>query len=79
MESDAQSLTREQQADKLLQEGLVADRDELLMRLDHIGFYRMNGYAHTFRERGDNGRPCPDSSPARHCAMCGTATASTAV
>ena len=79
MESDAQSLTREQQADKLLQEGLAADRDELLMRLDHIGFYRMNGYAHTFRERGDNGAALPRFRPGRHCAMCGTATASTAV
>ena len=63
MESDAQSLTREQQADKLLQEGLAADRGELLMRLDHIGFYRMNGYAHTFRERGDNGAVLPRFRP----------------
>ena len=58
MESDTQSLTREQQADILLSEGLAANRDELLMRLDHIDLYRMNGYAHTFRERGDDGAEC---------------------
>ena len=63
MESDTQSLTREQQADILLSEGLAADRGELLMRLDHIGFYRMNGYAHTFRERGDKGAVLPRFRP----------------
>ena len=80
MESNTQSLTREQQADKLLAEGLFADREELLMRLNHIGFYRLNGYAHTFRERGGRmARCCPGSVPVPHYAMCGTATASTAV
>ena len=63
MESDSQSLTREQQAAKLLSEGLAADRDELLMRLDHIGFYRLNGYTHTFREKGDNGETLPRFRP----------------
>lgn len=63
MESNTQSLTREQQADKLLAEGLFADREELLMRLNHIGFYRLNGYAHTFRERGENGEVLPGFRP----------------
>ena len=59
MRKDDQTLTREQQADLLLSEGLSANRDELLMRLDHIGFYRLNGYAHTFRESAENGSILP--------------------
>lgn len=42
-------LTFEQQADLLLQRGLVANRDELIMRLRDTGYYRLSGYTYPFR------------------------------
>jgi abortive infection bacteriophage resistance protein len=44
------ALTFEQQADKLLQRGLIADRDTLIERLSVVSYYRLTGYWHIFRQ-----------------------------
>ena len=47
-----------EQADLLLQRGLLADRDELIARLKAVSYYRLSAYWHTFRQPGsDNLRP----------------------
>jgi abortive infection bacteriophage resistance protein len=43
------SLTFDEQADQLLQRGLVADRDELVARLHAVSYYRLSAYWYTFR------------------------------
>jgi abortive infection bacteriophage resistance protein len=47
-------LTLEQQADRLLGRGLVADRDELIARLKVVNYYRLSGYLHPFRQPDDS-------------------------
>jgi abortive infection bacteriophage resistance protein len=37
------------QADLLLKRGMVADRDELIERLESVNYYRLSAYWHTFR------------------------------
>lgn len=34
----------------LLSQGLIADKQELVMRIENIGFYRLNAYARPFRQ-----------------------------
>lgn len=46
-------LTYEQQADQLLNRGLVADRSELIGRLTAVSYYRLSAYWHPFK-RPDN-------------------------
>lgn len=41
------------QADRLLGRGLVADRAELIARLEAVSYYRLSAYWHTFRIPGD--------------------------
>lgn len=48
-------LSFEQQVDLLLQKGLNAEREELLARLQDIGYYRLSAYTHPFRERDKQG------------------------
>jgi abortive infection bacteriophage resistance protein len=48
-ESIQSALTFEQQADLLLERGLVANRDELLNRLRSVSYYRLSGYWSPFR------------------------------
>ncbi|MGH8020842.1 MAG: Abi family protein, partial [Opitutaceae bacterium] len=43
-------LSFEDQADLLLQRGLVADRDKLLARLRAVNYYRLSGYLFPFRQ-----------------------------
>ena len=43
------ALTFEQQADQLLARGLVANRNELIRRLEAVNYYRLSGYLHPFR------------------------------
>ena len=49
MEYTKPHLSFEQQADLLLERGLVADRDTLLQRLFDTGYYRLSGYTYPFR------------------------------
>jgi abortive infection bacteriophage resistance protein len=38
------ALTFDQQADQLIERGLVCDREELLSRLKSVSYYRLSGY-----------------------------------
>lgn len=49
MEYLKSALTLEQQADQLLNRGLIADRDELIKRLSAVSYYRLSGYLFPFR------------------------------
>jgi len=49
------ALSGEQQADLLIQRGLIADRDLLVERLRVVSYYRLSGYWYTFR------KPDPDN------------------
>lgn len=51
MEYTKKALIFEDQADKLLSRGLIADRDELMSRLSAVNYYRLSGYLHPFREK----------------------------
>lgn len=42
-------LSFEQQADQLLDRGLVADKEELVKRLESVNYYRLSGYLYPFR------------------------------
>jgi abortive infection bacteriophage resistance protein len=46
---EKQPLSLEGQADQLLARGLVADRDELILRLRAVNYYRLSGYLHPYR------------------------------
>ena len=44
-------LAFDEQADLLMQErGMIADRDELISRLQSVGYYRLSGYWHRFKK-----------------------------
>ncbi|MEX2382540.1 MAG: Abi family protein [Opitutales bacterium] len=45
-------LTFEQQADKLMGRGLVADRVLLIQRLESTSYFRLSGYLHPYRQPG---------------------------
>lgn len=47
-------LTFEQQADQLLQRGLVAEREKLIARLSEVNYYRLSGYWFPFRKTDDD-------------------------
>lgn len=49
MEYTKPALTFEQQADLLLQRGLLADKEELIKRLRCVNYYRVTGYLYPFR------------------------------
>jgi abortive infection bacteriophage resistance protein len=42
------ALSIEEQADLLIARGMVADRDELIGRLNDVSYYRLSGYWHAF-------------------------------
>ena len=50
MEYTKPALTYEQQADLVMSKGLGADRDELVACLERIGYYRLSGYWHIFKD-----------------------------
>lgn len=52
-EKDA--LTFEQQADRLIERGLQADRAELVRRLEAVSYYRLSGYLYPFRQADGDG------------------------
>lgn len=58
MEFTKAAITLEAQADLLLSRGLVADRIQLITRLQSVSYYRLSGYAYPFRIPGtDNLQP----------------------
>jgi len=57
MKYEKKALSLEDQADQLLERGLIADRAELMMRLQAVNYYRMSGYLHPYRIRDDEGKP----------------------
>lgn len=50
-------LTFEEQADRLIGRGLIADRDELIRRLAGVNYYRLTGYLYPFRRSDDSFLP----------------------
>ncbi len=50
MQFSKPSLAIEQQADLLLQRGMLADRDLLISRLQSVSYYRLSGYWYPFRQ-----------------------------
>lgn len=51
-------LPLEEQAQRLLDRGLIADKEELIRRLSAVSYYRLSGYLFPFREPdSDNFRP----------------------
>lgn len=49
------ALKLEDQAQRLLDRGLEADRDELIQRLASVNYYRLTGYLYPFRRPDDDG------------------------
>jgi abortive infection bacteriophage resistance protein len=49
MRYEKDPLTLEAQADKLIDRGLVADREVLMTRLRAVNYYRLSGYLHPYR------------------------------
>ncbi len=47
-------LSLEEQAERLLSRGLLADKDELTRRLTAVSYYRLSGYLYPFREPGSD-------------------------
>ena len=46
--------TLNEQADLLLERGLIAERDILIERLNDVGYYRLSGYWHIFKKPSGN-------------------------
>lgn len=58
MEYDKSPLSFQDQADLLIQRGLIADRDFLIFCLSEVNYYRLSGYWYSFRdEQSDNLKP----------------------
>jgi abortive infection bacteriophage resistance protein len=51
--SPKQWLSFEDQAQKMLDRGMIGDRAVIVERLRHCNYYRLLGYSHPFRLRGD--------------------------
>ncbi len=51
------ALSFEEQADLLLQRGMVGDRDEMIRRLARVSYYRLSGYSFPFRQSDNTFRP----------------------
>lgn len=50
MEYTKPAMTYEQQADLAISRGLHADREQLIDRLKEVGYYRLSGYWHIFKD-----------------------------
>ncbi len=57
MKYEKGALSLEQQADQLIERGLIADRNELMMRLQAVNYYRLSGYLHPYRILDAEGKP----------------------
>ena len=54
MEFTEPFLTFDEQADLLIRRGMVADRDDLVRRLQDVGHYRLSGYWHIYKRPGSD-------------------------
>lgn len=52
MRYSKEALSYEQQADQLIQRGLITDRDKLIKRLQSTSYFRISGYLHPYRIPG---------------------------
>ena len=50
------ALTWENQAQLLLDRGLIADKDKLICCLESVNYYRLSSYFHPFKNQNDNFR-----------------------
>lgn len=57
MKYDKPPLTFEQQAEKLIQRGLIADSAEIVQRLKAVNYYRLSAYLYPFRNSDDTYKP----------------------
>ena len=57
MKYEKEPLTFEDQADRLLARGLIAERDELITRLAAVNYYRLTGCLHPFKQADDRYQP----------------------
>jgi len=46
-------LTFEEQADRILSRGFIADRNRLVLRLKSVNYYRFSGYLYPYRNADD--------------------------
>ena len=46
------ALSFEAQAERLIERGLIADKDDLVQRLSSVSYYRLSGYLYSFRRPG---------------------------
>jgi hypothetical protein len=63
MKYEKGALSLEQQADQLIERGLIADRNELMMRLQAVNYYRLSGYLHPYRILDAEGKPTDEYKP----------------
>ncbi|MBM4094017.1 MAG: Abi family protein [Planctomycetes bacterium] len=63
MKYEKDPLTLEAQADKLIGRGLIAERDELMARLQAVNYYRLSGYLHPFRILDGDRKPTDAYQP----------------
>lgn len=64
MKFDKKWLSYDQQATLLIEErGLIADRDQLILRLQEVGYYRLSGYWYIFKRY--NNPDCDDRTDER--------------
>lgn len=59
------SLSYEEQADKAISRGLLADRSELIAKLQCVSYYRLSGYWYSFRrdDEAQQGRKLNEFMP----------------
>src|SRR5271157_2501643 len=57
MEYTKPPLTFQEQAEKLLSRGLIADKEELVKRLKCVNYYRLSGYLYPYRNPDDTYKP----------------------
>lgn len=57
MRYDKPPLTYQEQAERLINRGLIADKDALVSRLQAVSYYRLSGYLYPFRQPDDSYRP----------------------
>lgn len=61
LEFEKRWLSYDQQATLLIDErGLIADRDQLILRLQEVGYYRLSGYWYIFKRRNNPECDNPD-------------------
>jgi len=62
MKYEKPPLTFEQQADRLIQRGLIANRDFLIDRLKNVNYYRLSGYLYPYRQSESSDTFKPDTT-----------------